>query len=116
MSLFSIKRNPHSVLHLLSLCLSILLGQTHTEGPLCFWRARNPITFETTSVAPNNSPAGCLIALTTGTDTEVTSHSTVCVAETFPLGLKNMFCTAPCSSYDAFTGSCRLQMISIHIL
>lgn len=91
MSLFSIRRECHIVLDFLSLCLSIPLGQTHTKGLVCFWRARNPITFETTSVAPNDSPAGCLIALTTATDTEAASHSTVCVVETFPLGLETVF-------------------------
>lgn len=60
-----------------------------------FWRSRNPITFETISVAPNDSPAGCLIALTTGIDTEVASHSIVCDFETFPLGtdIQNLLCT-----------------------
>lgn len=91
MSLFSIRRKCHIVLDFLSLCLSIPLGQTHREGLVCFWRARNPITFESTSVAPNDSPAGCLIALTTGTDTEAASHSTVCAVVTFPLGLQTVF-------------------------
>lgn len=91
MSLFSIRRTRHIVLDFLSLCLSIPLGQTHTEGLVCFWRARNPITFETTSVAPNDSPAGYLIAPTTGTDTEAASHSTVCAVETFPLWLQTVF-------------------------
>ena len=91
MSLFSIRRKPHIVQDFLSLCLSIPLGQTHTEGLVCFWRARNPITFETTSVAPNDSPAGRLIALTTGTDTEAASHCTVHAVETSPLGLETVF-------------------------
>lgn len=91
MSLFSIRRKHHIVQNFLFFCLPIPLGQTHTEGLVCFWRARNPITFETTSVAPNDSPAGCLIALTTGTDTEAASQSTVCAVETFPLGLENVF-------------------------
>lgn len=66
-------------------------GQTHTEGVVCSWRARNPITFETTLVALNDSPAGCLIALTTGTDIEAASHSALCDVETIPLRLETMF-------------------------
>lgn len=77
LSLFSISTKLHIVQDFLSLCLSIPLGQTHTEALVCFWRARNPITFETTSVAQNDSPAGCLIALTTGTDTGAACHSIV---------------------------------------
>lgn len=90
MSLFSIRKKHHTVQDFLSLYLSIPLGQTHTEGVVCVLRARNPITFQTTSVAPNDSPAGCLIALTTGTDTGAASHSTVCAVRTFPLGLENV--------------------------
>ena len=90
MSLFSIRRTRHIVPDFPSLRRSIPLGQTHTEGLVCFWRARNPITFETTSVAPNDSPAGYLIAPTTGTDTEAASHSTVCAVETFPLWLQTV--------------------------
>lgn len=76
----------HIVRDFPSLCLSIPLGQTHTEGLVCFCRARNPITFETTSVAANDSPAGCLIALTAAA-----RHSTACVVETFPVGLETVF-------------------------
>lgn len=90
MSLFSMRKRHHIVQDFLVLYLSIPLGQTHTEGVVCVWRARNPITFQTTSVAPNDSPAGCLIALTTGTDTGAASHSTVCAVRTFPLGLQNV--------------------------
>ena len=42
-------------------------------------------------MAPNDSPAVCLIALTTGTDTEAARHSTVFVIETVTLGLETMF-------------------------
>lgn len=86
MSLFSIRGKRRTVQEFLSLCPSIAFGQMHTGGLVCFWRARNPITFETTSVAPNDSPAGCLIVLTTGTDTEAVSHSAASVVETFPSG------------------------------
>ncbi len=110
MSLFSIRNKHHIVLDFLSLRLSFPLGQTHTEGLVCFWRARNPITFETTSVAPNDSPAGCLIALTTGTDTEAASHSTVCAVETFPLGLETVFLHSSCSFYYAFMASSKVLM------
>lgn len=91
MSLFSIRGKYTIVLDCLSLCLSIPLGQTHTEALVCFWRAGNPINVETTLVAPNDSPAERLIALTTGTDTEAASHSTVCIVQTFLLSLETLF-------------------------
>lgn len=98
MSLFSISTKHHVVLDFLSLCLSIPLGQTQAEGLVCFWRARNHITSETTSVASDDSPAGCLIALTTGTDTEAASHSSVYAVVTFPLGLE----TVPALPHEVF--------------
>lgn len=70
---------------------SSLVGQIYTYRLAYFCRARNPITFETTPVAPNNSPAGCLIALTTGIDTETASYSTVHVVGAFLLGIENAF-------------------------
>lgn len=42
-------------------------------------------------MAPNDSPAGCLIAPTTGTDSEAASQSTVCVVETLALGWETEF-------------------------
>ncbi len=101
LSLFSIGREERIVQDFLSLCLSIPLGQTNTEGRVCFWRARNPITFETTSLAPNDNPAGRLIALTTGTDIEAASHSTVCAVEIFLWGWRRCVCATPCRFYHA---------------
>lgn len=91
MSLFSIKKKQHTP----GLCPNAYIqspwSNTHSGRLACFCRARNPITFETTPVAPNNSPAGCLIALTTGIDTEAASYSTVRVVDSFHSGLENAF-------------------------